>query len=908
MHRDPAQPVRPNSVSSPKFMTDMLALFLMRTAGLPVQALGAMRSPQVLAQFDAIAHCKASMAGDAQSLQEAIHTIVGTISPDPAHRDAVRTLIALKRDLHNNRPVKDNAKLDGVVAWFSPADQFKLSAWRRAACELQALEHSLPLLIDQDLEAARRNMYTWCTTPTFRRAYQIANIDLEQQLDRHRDHPYDKLARKQRIYDNSLSGFFRRAASKTSPFSTFGLMSYGTWQLDAPRSARGPAMEDGYKTHSRINAALLVRLASWIDKRRVAAGSLPLSLNPSTVIRQGRVHFSRPRALPLEALTAFGTLTSHVMFSLPLTPATARVLAALDEAGTRTAMQLALAASPGPTDSPELGLALIGRLFDTALLEPAMAYDAADYQSLVQRVASGASELGEPCITDFITLVDELTQRVDTDDIGSRRQVLRQIAEAARGLCEQLPSLQFSLEDSTILYEDGRSRSGVQHLDIGSGSAAIGSLKALQQLQPIFDNSAPLRVALIEYFKTRFGSGGRCRDVGQFAERFSKECAGPFWNGSASAARLNLFEAHTRNSANVRASMQLRTLRKYCWSSLWRLGRASSLPAVTLPIEIVAKLLARMPTRLHTCYSTSIFAQRSDESSQFKWVINKAYGGSGQLMSRLLYLWTADGDAVPKDLLGEYVARNTPRDAMVAEVTGNEDSNLNLHPSFIRHAITCTGSRGLAPDRATLAVDELEIVHCPETDTLSLMSTATGLKVLPVYVGGLVNQLLPEIQKLLLLFGPAAPVAMPTWEILAAGKKLEPVMQLPRVALGEMVVLRRAWAFAAGVLPQSASADSDAMVIARLLEFKERHQLDPSVYITFRDPVAADGAGARSNARKPVHVDFCSVRSLLDLQRELNRVTAGTLWVTEALPDPVREGSAPHHTEHIFDLTTVIES
>ena len=50
------------------------------------------------------------------------------------------------------------------------------------------------------------------------------------------------------------------------------------------------------------------------------------------------------------------------------------------------------------------------------------------------------------------------------------------------------------------------------------------------------------------------------------------------------------------------------------------------------------------------------------------------------------------------------------------------------------------------------------------------------------------------------------------------------------------------------------------------------------------------------------------MRSLLDLQRELNRQTTGTLWVIEALPDPLHEGSAPHHTEYIFDLTTVIES
>ena len=78
----------------------MLALFLMRTAGLPVEALGSVRSPQAMAQFEAIAQRKASMARDAQCLQDAIHTIIGIISPNPAHRDAVRTLMALKRDLH----------------------------------------------------------------------------------------------------------------------------------------------------------------------------------------------------------------------------------------------------------------------------------------------------------------------------------------------------------------------------------------------------------------------------------------------------------------------------------------------------------------------------------------------------------------------------------------------------------------------------------------------------------------------------------------------------------------------------------------------------------------------------------------------------------------------------------------
>ena len=431
--------------------------------------------------------------------------------------------------------------------------------------------------------------------------------------------------------------------------------------------------------------------------------------------------------------------------------------------------------------------------------------------------------------------------------------------------------------------------------------AFIAQLKQLQQLQPIFDSGAPLRAALVEYFKKRYGAGGECRDVPRLSEEFARECAGPFQNVSSEARTIELFDASfdIEHSRNIRASRVLHCLRNLCMRHVRHLGRSSTADEVDIGRDRIATLLAHMPTRLHRSYSSSFFVQPcTPERQAGDWVLNKVYGGSGQLMSRLLYLWEDERDNLPTRALRNYIADNVPAGSVIAELPGNGDSNLNFHPDLVDHVIG--GAEGTA-GRTNIPLSDLRIRHDAASDTLQLLSASGGHQILPVYLGGLVSALLPDVQKLLLLFGLSSTVVPPTWNTLFATRAPSGVQRYPRLSVGNIVLLRKMWSIAPELVPRRAAGETDADLYLRLRAWRKTHALPVRNYITFSRTDSMDEA----NQRKPMFFDLSSIRSVLALQKELEK-HEGVLWLAEALPDPAPDGSADgrHHCEYIFDLTS----
>ena len=882
--------------------TQLSPLFLFRLAGLPLEALGAIESPHLRALADAIDRHEHTLQALGEPLATLLHQVVNQVAKDDLLRDDMRELIELKRAVHNQRAPKRASAVAVAKCYLDAAGQASLDAWAAAALGLKASVADCAGALQLDLEASRLAIHAWSNRPVFKRALQIANAQLEEKLDRYFTQNAGPITHKHRLLDNSLYGYFLRACSKTSPFSTFGVVSYGLWSDLHPGQTAHLAHDIAYTTRTRLNAALLARMASSISKARIARAEVDLRINPTCVHKDGRVHFLRLRSRPLSRLNAFGSLTSHGMFSIAVTEPLQRLLTLMEDGASlpfrHLERQLLADADPGQLR------AWLTHLMEVGLLESTDTYDATRYDTLVEHVRRGAAQIGSDVLSNFVARAEGITRQMDTDDVAQRRTQLAGIAAAVSDLSAQADGLQIKLEASTIFYEDAALAGGQFGLPYAGNAAFIGQLKRLQQLQPIFDSGAPLRAALVEYFKKRYGVGGECRDVPRLSEEFARECAGPFQNVSSEARTIELFDASfdIEHRRNIRASRVLHCLRNLCMRHVRHLGRGSTADEVDIGRDRIDTLLAHMPTRLHSSYSSSFFVQPcTPERQADDWVLNKVYGGSGQLMSRLLYLWEDERDNLPTRTLRNYIAENVPAGSVIAELPGNGDSNLNFHPDLVDHVIGGAEGARHAGGRHNIPLSDLRIRHDAASDTLQLLSASGGHQILPVYLGGLVSALLPDVQKLLLLFGLSSTVVLPTWNTLFATRAPSGVQRFPRLSVGNIVLLRKMWSIAPDLVPRRAAGETDADLYLRLRAWRKTHALPARSYITFARIDSMDEA----NQRKPMFFDLGSIRSVLALQKELEK-HEGVLWLAEALPDPAPDGTAGgrHHCEYIFDLTS----
>jgi hypothetical protein len=283
------------------------------------------------------------------------------------------------------------------------------------------------------------------------------------------------------------------------------------------------------------------------------------------------------------------------------------------------------------------------------------------------------------------------------------------------------------------------------------------------------------------------------------------------------------------------------------------------------------------------------------------------------MMTRFLHLWPAssllNSDDSPAAKIRGYLAEQTPCGAILAEVPGYGDTNLNFHPPVLEYVIAANGETMSHSDcRKVLSMADLYIEHVTSSDRLLLRSRNMSEHICPVFQGGMTPTLLPNIQKLLLLFGPSVSAQLPTWQSVAPSLSLSvPEMrEYPRVVCGDLTLLRRTWQINGQYLPTREKSEQDGAFYLRFLRWRSTSTLPERFYATF-----APEAREQSDSHKPVYFDLSSLRSLLAFYKSIDGRQM-TIWMTEAHPDPSEfsEDSSGHShmCEFVFDLTTQVSN
>ena len=252
----------------------MLPLTLVRTAGLPLNALSSLGG-----DFDA--ECLALSAAET-----VLETTAAALRS--AFDDALEDLpdIPLRTDVYNARRMFFTKKRlpAALPETFPTAVLSAARQWKSAGLDLQAAREQLASRYAAVLQDNMDALKIWSNDVSFRRSLLFASHDLLNQISDFQHNKSDFSQKKQRRLALSLAKYISRGAAKTSPFSRLTTLS-----LFRPGQENGEAPPGAWQSARAVvspNVALLPFFYEALLKTPSFYHALPLAVNPSLFIEE----------------------------------------------------------------------------------------------------------------------------------------------------------------------------------------------------------------------------------------------------------------------------------------------------------------------------------------------------------------------------------------------------------------------------------------------------------------------------------------------------------------------------------------------------------------------------------------------------------------------------------------------
>lgn len=896
-------------------------VFLLRIPGLPVDAPAALQMPVHWSRMQALLEQEEALREPAGQLVAALHRLIPTFAaagPGTAERKTARSLLELKRAIHQGRPPKDPARYRAALPHLGSADRARLEAWRARLASLLDAERETAAAYEQELVLTRAALRTWLRHTEMRKGLQAASPAFERSLDRYLDDSRS-LDHRARVSEDRAVHYLYRASCKTSPFSRLGVVAPGRWTASGT-TALPILVGSERRSRVRVNVAMVAPVLERIADAAVARGAGAVVLNSASSLSDGQVHFLRRLIRDREEVGGIAGLVTLVPAQLPLTPHLTALLQVLHEGRPHTLDDLASAlAQRGLGALPELRRYL-ELLFRRSLLISPHARVPAGAPDPIE--AALEPHRRDPAFQPQVAAIERLAQlarAIEQGDLPERRRALAEI-ETQLPLLTPSPARDPATSGApgtsggvapprrTAVYEDCTAAGEPLSLSVNSYQSRLETLALLHRVSLLLDSSLPLRVALKQHFLRQFGAGGSSGDLARFAQAFARECAEPYWEALARSprrGRLPLDEALLEPGQEVESLRRLRALRRRLAGTLRaRAAEASRSAGAGAEVHFTGAeleaLAGMVPTPCTPLLSTCFYVQ---ESADRRWVLNRAYGGLTRMMSRFLHLWPPGPESV-REALTAYLESMEPEVGLFAEIQGSYDTNLNLHPPVTRCEITLPGERSSRSEDRCIPVTDLFLVHDVASDQLHVRSRRLGRRVTPIYLGALGVDFLPPLHRLLAYLSPTSNTRWPDRELFTpAGPEGG---SWPRIAVDDVVLLRATWAESGTSLPARDGGERPAAYHLRLARHLRRRGI-PAVSFVQMEGGSAGARGRLPGVGRPMVLDLRSGLSVNAFEKELAR-SYQRVWFTEALPahaqTVVESGGRSFVSEQAIEIST----
>ncbi|MEN3613815.1 lantibiotic dehydratase [Plantactinospora sp. ZYX-F-223] len=852
---------------------------ILRLAGLPAATLGRLRLVESFRRAEEQARLRRWLALEGHALSDALFTEIGALE----HTALKPRLVGLRRAVYRSRRPRDEEWNEAIAGLLASDVAERISAWLSKLDILDRSVAELPTILAAEISDRERVLRDVAGNPGFRRALSQASPALHVELAKWLADP----AHRPRAQSMArLAKYVGRAAAKTSPYSTFTVTGLGVWvdgsapEVFAAKPPISGVLElDGFLLQSMIRA---------LRDTPVLRASLRVRANPSVTRSQGKITFS-------------GLPPREPIVTMAETPAIRACLRTLEEDPpcTLSGLQERLASGARARDGVRPFLDALVRA-GLLILEPPVTDQALD--PLSDLIAWVTAHGGEDLV-DVAVLLDRLrteaTMPVPVEDVDAHCARQDRLRDAVAGIVTRLglPFQPVAEMSKAVFHENAVFRESPVECSTGRWRPALEDLDAVRRWLAIFDPALPLRLALGDYFRERFGSDAQvsilelCRAVHEEIAR--EDRAG----GSASGQEVARFlrASPLANSTALVASplSRLRELGRIQEAARRGvLGPPEPDGVIRTAVAELRAMAAGWPEWVTPPGSLGCYVQVIERGPQLALALNVAHSGYGRGRSRTTRFTTLAGGTVPPGRAWHA----EPGEKIFAELSGTFSSALNVRTSSTDHEIdypfTVTGR----PASERLPLGDLTVVHDPRTGLANIVSTRLRKQVVPLHLGMMADVLLPPIAQFLSWSFGVTYYLHPSFSPLATDADLAPPDSLttqPRVETGRVVLRRARWRVPTAQVPARQKAETDADYLVRLVGWLHAHGIPDRCYVRMwndglwgNDPADDKwGKWVMDKSRKPVYIDFANWHLLAVFERML-RAPGPVMVFEEALPAP----------------------
>lgn len=772
-----------------------------------------------------------------------------------------RVLVPLRRDVHNRRSPR--AALRKALADLDHRSPL-LDTWLAARDETDRAGARLAVLGGPALDADRRALAGLCRSEDLQRAVALTSENLLRAVRRaavQGDGP-DKGARKS---EATVLRYAMRAVTRTSPLSWFSHVGWGRWQ-DEPH---GP---DTRPTEpfavAQAQRSLLSALIDAVLRSGELRGERDYRLAPGLRVDGPELFYRRASSVdgaPDPVREERVALRSTAALRFVLGRGAAEPTMRHGDLTAGIARRL-----PGPPErAARAAAAYVTSLVDQRLLRPAPPFDpqAVDAVREASRWLAGA---GFPELAEVLAGIGSDTEGYPQLPATSRPASMARIRSgwsAAFARVGAAPgNLRAPLTEDVVLP-------AVTALGAGHGMQALPDIARLGPLFELFDGYAVLRRMTQDRFVARFGAGGTCDSLADFADEIAG--AREACDDLAPDGTLRHPDGRPAVGRQVRELLRLRAE----LASMVPVAEAGA--EVVLPEGLVEGAGRGTPAWLRQRpASYGVFVQPVPDGGSTRLCVNHVYGGWGRFTSRFL----AHLDPSAERQVSAQIAGAFGEGERVAQVRPVGGFNANLHPRLVADEVSDAAAW------ATLRPEQLQLFHDTAGDQLRLRVAATGEPVSVLYLGFLLPSVLPahwmplvnDLGSGLVDLGKALAPSRP--RATGAG----PIEYRPRLRYRDVIVSRAQWRLPEKLVHAwrtESDQEPPALVASR---WRALLGIPEHVFVSAAGPASAVGADALTSylaQPKSQYVDLGSALHLRCLSRTLARHPGGVI-VSEALPVP----------------------
>ncbi|WP_300009608.1 lantibiotic dehydratase [Pseudonocardia sp.] len=893
--------------------------FMLRLGGLPADAVAPLRSPASVAWAEGVLGSERRLTIEKDRLADLLQSAVRGLTDEVARRK----LLEIRRHVYNLR-VPDPASVDAVVDVLPAATSVLLRSWLRERRDHRSQVEIGDDVVADELGTGRAHLRALADHPHIRRGLLLASPSIDRHVGGYLTSGSTPSKRARRM-ERSVLEYVYRTACKTSPFSYFTPVGLGRFEPGVGSLLTLDTGDAPWRSHTRLNLAVVARIAAVLTSDPALRADIPVEITGGWQEHRGRIRYVRRqrRSGDDDAAVTMDTVQEN-LFYLANSGVLHEVFAILAP-GVRLRfadLRNRLVSGPSERRDPDQVEAYLGHLLRLGLLVTPTLHVDIHHPDPVRRFCAGVRDLDRTWATmlsDRLDAVADAVAEYGSAPLESRRTLLESIRLDLLETQDDLGAATSSVP-RTVLYEDVSLPAGARADSAEWDALLHPALTGLARILPVFDMTLPHRLVMAGYFRSRYGSGGRCDDVVTFVHEFHQDFFDRYVRSSMQRADFdanNDYVPHVNwlNQPELRALDRARSAvvdhmrRRYA-------DHPSDDTELVLDDSFIDDVASELPAMAGDIDPHCYFLQLGRDGTDPFAVLNRAYTGLTLQFSRFAHCFTdgagpaGEGSGLV-DGLRATLDGVCPPGAVLAEVKGGyETTNLNLHPVVTPFELVCPGDVSFRPAEEQIAVDDLVIVD--DGGRLRLRSRRLDVEVIPVYLGFLVPLALPETQQMLLRFSYSSMARIDLWSGTDRPLGDDLIGGHPRVRYRNLVLTRRLWKTHPRHLPLRSPGCSESEHLLAWRRWRAENGLPERVFVTPDVAHAEDrntdpgGRPAMAGTMKPQYVDFGSLLSLGLLDNTVRSATHRLVF-TEMLPDLEQLWLDPDGRPHVAELTVEID-